>query len=245
MSISVADFPTPQFGAKSYYLARFLLKIAWKWKKLIWLVASCFRFGGGVAAQYRCQSLIGCFMFQVWGRCGRTVQMPQSDWLLHVSGLGEGWTHSTDAAKFGQFGWRCTNKESSYSDNTLVGNWNEKRFDVKEQRKAKPLPSDVSTHAYTHVNTHTLKAYSHLTKVGVKARKDQRIGMHSSRIGTACSLPYRGLCPGGSLSGGDLSRVFVLGVGGALCRGRESLCPGVSVRETPSPPVNRMTDRQV
>ena len=80
---------------------------------------------------------------------------PQFNWLLHVSGLGEVWTHSTDAVKFGQFGWRCTNKESSYSDNTLVGNWNEKRFDVKEQRKAKPLPSDVSTHAYMHANTHT------------------------------------------------------------------------------------------
>ena len=130
------------------------------------------RFRGSLDTQYRHQNLIGCFMFQVWGRCGCTVQTPQSDWLLRVSGLGvcgctvqtpqsdwllrvhsgfgEVWTHSTDAAKFRQFGWRCTNKESSYSDNTLVGNWNEKRFDVKEQRKAKPLPSDVSTHAYTH-----------------------------------------------------------------------------------------------
>ena len=58
-------------------------------------------------AQY---SLIGCFIFQVWGRCGCTVQsdwllhvsgvgemwLPQSDWLLHVSGLGEVWTHNTD-----------------------------------------------------------------------------------------------------------------------------------------------------
>ena len=39
-------------------------------------------------------SLIGCFMFQVLGRCVRTVQMTQSDWLLHVSGMGEVLTHS-------------------------------------------------------------------------------------------------------------------------------------------------------
>ena len=102
-------------------------------------------------AQYRHHSLIGCFMLQVWGRCGRHSLIG----CFMFSGLGEVWTHSTDAAKFGQFGWRCTNKESSYSDNTLVGNWNEKCFDVREQRKAKPLPSDVSTHALMHTHTHT------------------------------------------------------------------------------------------
>ena len=136
--ISQTGAPTPQFSAKTYYLARFLLLTAWKWNKLcgntIWLVASCFRFGGGVDPQYSHHSLIGCFMFQVWGRCGPTVwlvascfrfwggvdaqhrhssligcfmfqvwggvgtaQTQQSDWLLHVSGLVEVWTHSTDA----------------------------------------------------------------------------------------------------------------------------------------------------
>ena len=64
--------------------------------------------------------------------------------ISHHLGLGEVWTHEHDAAKFNQFGWRCTNKENSYSDNTLVGNWNERKFDIKEQRKAKPLPSSVS-----------------------------------------------------------------------------------------------------
>ena len=80
---------------------------------------------------------------------------PQSDWLLHVSGLGRyGCTAQTQLSSDSSAG-RCTNKESSYSDNTLVGNWNEKRFDVREQRKAKPLPSDVSTHALMHTHTHT------------------------------------------------------------------------------------------
>ena len=41
-------------------------------------------------------SLIGCFMFQVWGRCGHTAQTPQSDWLLYVSGLKEVWMPQSD-----------------------------------------------------------------------------------------------------------------------------------------------------
>ncbi len=66
------------------------------------------------------------------------------------SGLGEVWTHGHDQLKFDQFGWRCTNKENSYSSDTVVGNWNEEKYDVKEQSKAKPLPSAVSIWAASH-----------------------------------------------------------------------------------------------
>ena len=64
--------------------------------------------------------------------------------MVRASGLGEVWSHTGDSdAKFTQFGWRCTNKENSYSTGTLIGNWNEKKFDISELRKTKPLPSQV------------------------------------------------------------------------------------------------------
>ncbi|KAJ7382033.1 hypothetical protein OS493_037622 [Desmophyllum pertusum] len=48
---------------------------------------------------------------------------------LRATGHGEVWDH-TDEKKLQQFGWRCTNTESSYNTNTLIGNWNEQRFDI-------------------------------------------------------------------------------------------------------------------
>ena len=40
-----------------------------------------------------------------------------------------------------QVGW--LKPECDYSPNTLIGNWNEKRFDVSLLSQAKPLPSQV------------------------------------------------------------------------------------------------------
>lgn len=68
---------------------------------------------------------------------------PSFQAMVRASGLAEVWTHSTDAAKFSQFGWRCTNKETSYGNDTLIGNWNEERFDNGIAVKPKPLPSQV------------------------------------------------------------------------------------------------------
>lgn len=63
--------------------------------------------------------------------------------VLRATGYGEVWDH-TDDKKFSQFGWRCTNNESSYSPTrTLVGNWNEQRFDISTLSQAKPIPSQV------------------------------------------------------------------------------------------------------
>ena len=70
-------------------------------------------------------------------------EMPPFCHMVRSSGLGEVWTHTHDQLKFTQFGWRCTNKENSYSKDTLVGNWNEQRFDLEKQKNAKPLPSQV------------------------------------------------------------------------------------------------------
>ena len=68
---------------------------------------------------------------------------PSFKGFLEASGRTEVWS-DTDANKFQQFGWRTATNETSYSPNTLIGNWNEKKFDVKELSQPKPLPSQVS-----------------------------------------------------------------------------------------------------
>ncbi|XP_044164770.1 UPF0686 protein C11orf1 homolog isoform X1 [Acropora millepora] len=62
---------------------------------------------------------------------------------LRATGHGELWDH-TDEKKFQQFGWRCTNTESSYNTSTLIGNWNEQRFDINRISKPKPVPSQYN-----------------------------------------------------------------------------------------------------
>ncbi|EDO40911.1 predicted protein, partial [Nematostella vectensis] len=75
---------------------------------------------------------------------------------LRASGHGEVWDH-TDEKKFQQFGWRCTNTESSYLPNEiLIGNWNEQRLDIKNLGQAKPIPSQYD-HYFT--TTH-FKSYA-------------------------------------------------------------------------------------
>ncbi|XP_055958912.1 cilia- and flagella-associated protein 68-like [Patella vulgata] len=63
--------------------------------------------------------------------------------MVRSSGLAEEWVHENDNSKFGQVGWRCTTKEDAYSNTTLIGNWNEKRFDIS-RIKNKPLPSQYN-----------------------------------------------------------------------------------------------------
>nr|KAF6437026.1 hypothetical protein HJG59_001659 [Molossus molossus] len=44
-------------------------------------------------------------------------------------------------SKFFQYGWRCTTNENAYSNHTLMGNWNQERYDLKNIMQPKPLPS--------------------------------------------------------------------------------------------------------
>lgn len=62
---------------------------------------------------------------------------------LRATGHGEVWDH-TDRNKFRQFGWRCTTNETAYSNDTLIGNWNEQRFDIRRMFRPEPIPSPVS-----------------------------------------------------------------------------------------------------
>ncbi|XP_013412320.1 UPF0686 protein C11orf1 homolog [Lingula anatina] len=61
--------------------------------------------------------------------------------IIRSSGLAEVWTHTHDKLKFDQFGWRCTTKENAYNNNTLIGNWDEERYDIEKQKIPQRLPS--------------------------------------------------------------------------------------------------------
>ena len=63
--------------------------------------------------------------------------------MVRSSGHGKSWTHHTDAEKFKEFGWKATTQESNYENDTLIGNWNEERFDIDKLRHESPLPSQV------------------------------------------------------------------------------------------------------
>ena len=72
-----------------------------------------------------------------------SMQNPPFREIVRASGAGEVWTHTSDDFKLTQFGWRCTNTESSYKTDTLIGNWNEERYDLEKRKVAECLPSQV------------------------------------------------------------------------------------------------------
>lgn len=69
---------------------------------------------------------------------------PHCGTMMHANGHGEVWTDWNSTSKFIQYGWRCTTNEDAYSNKTLMGNWNEERFDIRKIVQPKPLPSQVA-----------------------------------------------------------------------------------------------------
>ncbi|XP_076431467.1 cilia- and flagella-associated protein 68 isoform X3 [Peromyscus maniculatus bairdii] len=69
------------------------------------------------------------------------LRNPHYGSLIYADGHGEVWTDWTNMSKFFQYGWRCNTNENSYSNRTLIGNWNQERYDLKNIVKPKPLPS--------------------------------------------------------------------------------------------------------
>ncbi|XP_074191608.1 cilia- and flagella-associated protein 68 isoform X3 [Rhinolophus sinicus] len=61
--------------------------------------------------------------------------------LINADGHAEVWTDWNDMSKFFQYGWRCTTNENAYSNRTLMGNWNQERYDLRNIVQPKPLPS--------------------------------------------------------------------------------------------------------
>ncbi|XP_019402653.1 PREDICTED: UPF0686 protein C11orf1 homolog isoform X1 [Crocodylus porosus] len=69
---------------------------------------------------------------------------PHCGTMMHANGHGEVWTDWNSMSKFIQYGWRCTTNEDAYSNKTLMGNWNEERFDIRKIVQPKPLPSQYA-----------------------------------------------------------------------------------------------------
>ncbi|XP_074256673.1 cilia- and flagella-associated protein 68 isoform X2 [Saimiri boliviensis] len=66
---------------------------------------------------------------------------PHCGSLINADGHGEVWTDWNSTSKFFQYGWRCTTNENTYSNRTLMGNWNQERYDLRNVVQPKPLPS--------------------------------------------------------------------------------------------------------
>uniref|UniRef100_A0A8C0QKS6 Cilia and flagella associated protein 68 n=3 Tax=Canis lupus TaxID=9612 RepID=A0A8C0QKS6_CANLF len=91
--------------------------------------------------------------------------------LINADGHAEIWTDWNDMSKFFQYGWRCTTNENSYSNHTLMGNWNQERYDLRNIVQPKPLPSqfghyfettyDMSYNNKRPLSTHRFKREPH------------------------------------------------------------------------------------
>uniref|UniRef100_A0A8C3FTS7 Cilia and flagella associated protein 68 n=1 Tax=Chrysemys picta bellii TaxID=8478 RepID=A0A8C3FTS7_CHRPI len=66
---------------------------------------------------------------------------PHHGSLIHATGHAEVWTDWNSTSKFSQYGWRCTTNEDAYSNKTLMGNWNQERYDIRKITQPKLLPS--------------------------------------------------------------------------------------------------------
>ncbi|XP_008063785.1 UPF0686 protein C11orf1 homolog isoform X2 [Carlito syrichta] len=78
---------------------------------------------------------------------------PHCGSLINADGHGEVWTDWNDMSKFFQYGWRCTTNENSYSNCTLMGNWNQERYDLRNIVQPKPLPSQFEHYFETTYGT--------------------------------------------------------------------------------------------
>uniref|UniRef100_A0A8C6E1C8 Cilia and flagella associated protein 68 n=1 Tax=Moschus moschiferus TaxID=68415 RepID=A0A8C6E1C8_MOSMO len=73
--------------------------------------------------------------------------------LINADGHAEVWTDWNDISKFFQYGWRCNTNEDAYSNRTLMGNWNQERYDIKYIVQPKPLPSQFGHYFETTYDT--------------------------------------------------------------------------------------------
>ena len=71
-----------------------------------------------------------------------TSSYPTLQGFLEANGYAE-ICYNMEDKKLQQLGWGTTTNEGNYSQSTLIGNWNENSFDIKELSKRKPLPSQV------------------------------------------------------------------------------------------------------
>ncbi|KAL8173569.1 UNVERIFIED_CONTAM: hypothetical protein K2H54_009129 [Gekko kuhli] len=89
---------------------------------------------------------------------------PHHGCLLRANGHGEVWTDWNSTSKFSQYGWRCTTNEDSYSNKTLLGNWNQERYDIQRVLQPKPLPSQFGHYFESTYSTDYSKEMPHSTR---------------------------------------------------------------------------------
>ena len=68
---------------------------------------------------------------------------PSFQGFLKASGQAKLWDKGGKADSADQLGW-CRTHTTDYSSDTLIGNWNEERFDVTKLSQSKCLPSQYS-----------------------------------------------------------------------------------------------------
>lgn len=112
-----------------------------------------------------------------------------------VSGYAEIWDE-TDTKKLEQSGWRTGTNENAYSTDTLIGNWNEQRFDVTYISKRRSLPSQVrpafmTAQFATHLGMGLGVQYDHCYET--TSRKDYTNHHHSKPTITATHPTVTGL----------------------------------------------------
>lgn len=78
---------------------------------------------------------------------------PHCGSIINADGHGEVWTDWNNMSKFFQYGWRCTTNENAYSNHTLMGNWNQERYDLRNIVQPKPLPSQFGHYFETTYDT--------------------------------------------------------------------------------------------
>uniref|UniRef100_A0A8C8VMC5 Chromosome 11 open reading frame 1 n=1 Tax=Pelusios castaneus TaxID=367368 RepID=A0A8C8VMC5_9SAUR len=69
---------------------------------------------------------------------------PHHGSLIHATGHAEVWMDWNSTSKFSQYGWRCTTNEDAYCNKTLMGNWNQERYDIQKIAQPTPLPSQYA-----------------------------------------------------------------------------------------------------
>lgn len=84
-----------------------------------------------------------CYCFSQRQSLAYFLGNPHYGSLINADGHGEVWIDWNDMSKFFQYGWRCTTHENAYSNQTLMGNWNQERYDLTNIVQPKPLPSQV------------------------------------------------------------------------------------------------------
>ncbi|XP_019324744.2 UPF0686 protein C11orf1 homolog isoform X1 [Panthera pardus] len=73
--------------------------------------------------------------------------------IINADGHAEVWTDWNSMSKFFQYGWRCTTNENTYSNRTLMGNWNQERYDLRNIVQPNPWPSQFGHYFETTYDT--------------------------------------------------------------------------------------------